>query len=295
MLFEDLDIKFNANFGITDEGYLKPVVYQTDLKWGRTDFYHENWFVQAISFNTIKYAMVMIQNACYFMGEYIFTGMIEPVLTEFMNNYQWFIVLPSLFKGQNQWDYFVVDIKNTQAPYIGEGYMDFYVVGDLGYRGSSCGNMIQNDGLSFYRSTELSQLVITQSEANCIANQFAKSDLAHYNVNEVRFNQMFMSEGIKLDTSSLSQHIKIFEEKMGPNQPMRFDVKFKDFAVQFGEFDVDIFAEYTMMVGFYLDVEGAQELMYDEFRFQTAMNIRAENDIVHIDLTENKLVIGKAG
>ena len=65
--------------------------------------------------------------------------------------------------------------------------------------------------------------------SNCIANQFAKSDLAHYNVNEVRFNQMFMSEGMKLDTTSLSQHIKIFEEKVGANQPMRFDVRFKDF------------------------------------------------------------------
>jgi len=107
--------------------------------------------------------------------------------------------------------------------------MDFYITGDLGYRGSSCGDMIKNDGLNFYRSTELSQLVITESEANCIANQFAKSDLAHYNVNEVRFNQMFMSEGMKLDTTSLSHHIKIFEEKVGANQPMRFDVRFKDF------------------------------------------------------------------
>jgi hypothetical protein len=60
LLFEDFDVKFNANFGITDEGYLKPVVYQTDLKWGRSDFFHENWFVQFISFNAIKYAMVMI-------------------------------------------------------------------------------------------------------------------------------------------------------------------------------------------------------------------------------------------
>ena len=65
--------------------------------------------------------------------------------------------------------------------------------------------------------------------------------------------------------------------------------------MQFGEFDVDIYAEYTMMVGFYLDKEGAEELMYDEFRFQSSMNVRAENDIVHMDLLENKVMIGKAG
>jgi len=40
---------------------------------------------------------VMVQVAVYFVGEYIFSDMMEPILTKFLYNYNLFIVLPSAF------------------------------------------------------------------------------------------------------------------------------------------------------------------------------------------------------
>ena len=48
--FRDFDIKFNCVFTLNDKGYLRPVVYATDLKWGETQFYHTDWFVELMTF-----------------------------------------------------------------------------------------------------------------------------------------------------------------------------------------------------------------------------------------------------
>jgi hypothetical protein len=42
----------------------------------------------------------MVQVAVYFVGEYIFSDMMEPLLTKFFNYYYLFIVLPTPFEGQ---------------------------------------------------------------------------------------------------------------------------------------------------------------------------------------------------
>jgi hypothetical protein len=141
--FKNLDIKFNCVFDVNDMGYLKPIVYATDLKLGETTFYHENWFIQIFTFHLVKFTLVMIQTATYFFGEYIFSGMMEPILSTFLDYYQLFIVLPSAFDGQTSWDYFTIDWRQVGIPQIGDGFMDMFVHGETLYRGEGCGNSIE--------------------------------------------------------------------------------------------------------------------------------------------------------
>jgi hypothetical protein len=280
--FRDFDIKFNCNFKLTEEGYLTPVVYATDLKFGETSFYHENWFFEMITFHLVKYCMVVIQNSVYFMGEYIFSGMLEPVLTRFLWNYKLFLWLPVAFDGQSSynWDWFDLDFRNVRVPDIQQNYIDFYITGELIWRGwEGCPGVIKDDGLSFFKSTELSQLVVTQSEMTCIMNKMARSDLGILDLNEKRWNQLFRVEGIKLTSGSLKDKIKIFYDKKG-DQPMKFDVKFKDINVILGQYDVDMILEYTMMVSFGLD--------------QTAVPAPAQTTTTNDTVTENPFGLGNS-
>jgi hypothetical protein len=87
--------------------------------------------------------------------------MIEPILSEMLNYYMVLLVLPSPFDGQNKWDYFDFDWRQTGAPMIGEGYMDMYMHGELLYRDGGCGDLIKDTPMMFVDSKELSQLVVS--------------------------------------------------------------------------------------------------------------------------------------
>ena len=141
----------------------------------------------------------------------------------------------------------------------------------------------------------MSQLVLTESAATCMANQLAQSDIGKINLNSARWDQFFMVDGFKLDSSSISNHIKLFKEKIGENIGLKIDFSFKDIQVYFGQFDVDMAVDYTMCMKFRMDLLGARELMYDCLEFTTSANIRSESEILHIDIIENKLVLDSRG
>ena len=130
---QDLDLKFNTYFKTTPEGYLNPVVTNADIKFGKTKIYHDDWFLALVFDQWIKLMMIIVQNAVYFMGEYIFSGMFEPILTRYMQQYKIPIHLGEAFHGQSGQDDFHLDIRNIYPPYIGDGYMDMYLVGETWY------------------------------------------------------------------------------------------------------------------------------------------------------------------
>jgi len=106
---------------------------------------------------------------------------------------------------------------------------------------------------------------------------------------------LFQVEGYKLETTSLGRHIKVFEEKVGSNKPLKFDIHFKDIDVKFGRYDVDAVAEYTMCFSVTMDLLGARELMYDCIVMSTAVNIKTENQIMHMDIIEHKVNLNMDG
>ena len=45
---KDFDVKYNTDFLVTENGFLKPVIYAMELNWGETRYYHENWFLAMV-------------------------------------------------------------------------------------------------------------------------------------------------------------------------------------------------------------------------------------------------------
>jgi len=79
------------------------------------------------------------------------------------------------------------------------------------------------------------------------------------------------------------------------------ELGFKDPTIMFGQFDTDLIFEYTLKMKFKLDQEEDDseysygysqqnpELLYDEVRMISTMNIEADDDILYIDLLSHKL------
>lgn len=178
---------------------------------------------------------------------------------------------------------------------IGQGYMDLFMLGELRYHSEDCGDMIVDNNIHFYDLKDQSQWVIGESAASCILSKVAQSEIGKFYVTEEKFNKMFRVEGYKLNTTSIGQHIKIFEEKIGSDKPLKASIEFKDIKVSFGKFDVDAIFDYTMCFSIKMDLLGARELMYDCIVMTTAANIKADNDIMHINLIEHKVNLNTDG
>jgi hypothetical protein len=214
-----------------------------------------------------------------------------------MNYYQLPLSLNDFFKGQDAHADFFLDLRHQvgRNPSIGNGNMDFFFLGELIHNNENCGDMIVDNNIHFYNVQDQSQLVVGESAATCLVTQWAKSDLGQLYINEEKFNKMFLVDGYKLDTTSLSKHIKIFEEKVGSNKPLKFHANFKDIKVQFGKYDVDVIFDYTLCFSVKMDLLGARELMYDCIVMSSAANVRADNQVIHMDLIEHKVNLNTDG
>ena len=101
---------------------------------------------------------------------------------------------------------------------------------------------------------------------------------------------MFGEHNLKFTTTSMKKHLPIFEERLGKNRPLKWEIDFKDAKVLFGQFDSDMILEYTMAVSFSLDQKDGLELFYDELNMVTSLNLEAENDLLQIEIQNHKLV-----
>ena len=94
---------------------------------------------------------------------------------------------------------------------------------------------------------------------------------------------------IKTDTSSIAAHIPLFQQKLGPNKPLRARVGANHIPVTLGQFDCDLILDYTLEFAIFEGNSDSKELIYDEIRMVTSVDITTLNDIAQINVLENKL------
>ena len=188
---------------------------------------------------------MIIENSVYFVGQYIFSNMMGPVMDNFLNHYMFPFAFPSMVRGQHTWDMFTLDFRNTQSPYVGDGWIDFFIHGELQYGGQGCDIVADNLQFSTTGST-LSQLVISESAATCIANSVARSRLGHINLNTQTVSELWNDPTMNFTTTSLGKHFPILEKKLGKNLNLVGQTSFKDINVIFGSFDTDVIVSYTI-------------------------------------------------
>jgi hypothetical protein len=290
LIFKDFKIDFETDLVLDEHGYLDPVVYSADIHFGESYLYHDNPITAFVMHQFIYFGIVIIENSVYFVGQYIFTNMMGPVMDSFLNHYMFPFAFPSMIRGQNTWDLFTLDFRNTQSPYIGDGWIDFFIHGQVLYAGQGCNIVADNLEFSVTGST-MSQVVISESAATCIANNVAKSHLGHITLNSQTVKDLWYDPKVtNFTTSSLGKHFPILQKKLGKNKPLHGYVTFKDFNVIFGSFDTDVIASYTTCFALYSDDTG-KELIYDELKMVTSAKVKSDNDKVYISLLKNKLFI----
>jgi len=123
-----MDMKLDKN------GYIDPIVYNTYLGFGESFIHHEDPLTAFCLFQVVEFSFVMIRNSVFLIGQYIFTDMLGPVIDQFLNHYHFDFYIWSPFKGQNKYSIMSFDYRNTRSPYIGDGFLEFYYVGELAYQ-----------------------------------------------------------------------------------------------------------------------------------------------------------------
>ena len=101
---------------------------------------------------------------------------------------------------------------------------------------------------------------------------------------------MLGEHNLKFTTTSMKKHLPIFEERLGKNRPLKWEIDFRDVKVLFGQYDSDMILEYTMSVRFTLDQKDSLDLFYDELSMITSLNLEADNDVLYINIQNHKMV-----
>jgi len=118
--------------------------------------------------------------------------MAGPVLTEFMNDYKFPLPsMPSPFHGQDTSADFSLDYRQTIDPFIGDGWLDTYFLGELIWNGDMMGCAYDHDFFDFMDATTFSQLVISETAASCALNNIAKTPIGKLDFTEDKINQFF--------------------------------------------------------------------------------------------------------
>lgn len=109
--FKDFDIDFKISFGLNEKGYLKPVVYGTNIKFGESSLTYDDWFIEFLLFHLMKFIELSVENSSFFLGEYIFTNLLEPVMDAALNNYHIPLRFNPIIPGQKGYAIFDIDYR----------------------------------------------------------------------------------------------------------------------------------------------------------------------------------------
>uniref|UniRef100_A0A7S3CRX8 Uncharacterized protein n=1 Tax=Strombidium rassoulzadegani TaxID=1082188 RepID=A0A7S3CRX8_9SPIT len=290
-MFLDFDIDMATDLKVNQKGFLDFHVYEVDIKFGESQFLHENPWVAFFMHQIIYYAIIVLENSVYFVGKQIFTSTLGPAVDRYLNHYKLPVHLPSPFLGQDASAEFTFDYRQLSDPYIGEGLAEFYFSGEMLYEGKGC--ILEHDYMSFAESETFSQLVMTESAASCIMQNFFISPIGKLKLNEKKLNQLFERKDLKMDTTSISHLLPVFEERVGKNKQLKVDLSFSKSKVEFYVDNVDIVLKTNMHFSISEAKAKAPELIYDEIRVLLTLNLETSNDILFPYIEELKLDINQ--
>lgn len=83
-----------------------------------------------------------------------------------------------------------------------------------------------------------SYLAVTPAAIECAMEQIAKTKLGTFDMNKSNLQKLFDNgDDHILTTSSLSNKIPLFEDKLGGDKPLLFKLSYKDLKVRFKRYD----------------------------------------------------------
>lgn len=194
--------------------------------------------------------IVVIEQGTRFVGNYIFSSTLGPLIDTYTNQYRFKIWWSSPWPGQYDYDSFHFDGRNVRNPIIHDASIDFFVAGDLIYEEEGC--ILDLEELEFKNETGRanSQIVLSESAASCWLNKFANSKIGKVTMTSWKLDQFFGdSYGTNiLDTTTAAEHFPVLEHKLGAGKDLKFEISFHNISVEFKPFGHEGDDYYTTMV-----------------------------------------------
>jgi hypothetical protein len=100
LIFEDFKVKFETGLVLDKNGYLDFELKSCLIDFGNSYLYHDNVIVEFIMHEILYLGIVVIENSVYYLGDYVLSSMMGPILDEYLNHYSIDFGYPSLVKGQ---------------------------------------------------------------------------------------------------------------------------------------------------------------------------------------------------
>jgi len=211
--------------------------------------------------------------------------MLGPVLDKIFDDYKFSLRLPSPWNGQDSSGRFTFDYRNVKSPYIGDGYIEFYIFGELVHADHRCA--LVPDEMTFINSEKFSQFVVSESAATCTLNNFMASPIGRIELNTDKVNQLFYRDDLRLDTDFIFDYMPVFRNTIG-KKSLQMVLNTENIKVLFGQFDSDVILEYDLIVEFF-EAASKESLIKDKFNMITTLDLRTEGDIVFINLLNMKV------
>lgn len=126
---------------------------------------------------------------------------------------------------------FTVDYRNTHDPIHEENSVLFKFMGEFFFQHQACKVWSPTDIPRLY--IQESYLALSTTAVECMAEQFTKTKLSTFELNEESLDKLFGSIGNTLTTTSLAGTLPILETKLGKNKPLNFVLGYKDMKVDF--------------------------------------------------------------
>jgi len=190
-------------------------------------------------------------------------------------------------------------LRQVRNPNITNGHADFFMHGAMEIYGDAEYCTLDPDEMNFVEDIEeevfWSQFIVSESMATCFLNKYFSSELGKIFI-DTNTAREFAYDGAvtEFTTSTLANHIPLFENKMGADKPLKMNLSFRDFWLDFWHEDadgfVDIAVTYTMEMAIAADDIGYEGVVFrDEFRLYSTMNAQVDRDKVYLYMFENEL------
>jgi hypothetical protein len=121
-------------------------------------------------------------------------------------------------------------------------------------------------------------------------DNFFKSPIGFLKLNTDKINKLFERNDIKLNSTSLKNLLPVFENRIGPNREVEFRLSARKPKVYFKKEETDIVIEYILNFQAYLG-NTDYLLIEDDLKLLTTLNLETANDIMFINIVENRLDI----
>lgn len=247
---------FKGILKLDQNGYLDPVVFGCDINFGESDIKSTDWLMEILIFEIVHFSFIVIHNAAWITGPVMFTQMLGPVIDKYLNHYQMEIQVQSPIAGlEDVVETFTVDYRNVADPIHEKNSVLFKFMGEFFFQHQACKTWSPIDMPTLY--IQESYLALSTTAAECMAEQFTKTKLSSFELNEESLNKLFGNINNKLTTSSLSQTMPIFENKLGVDKPLNFILGYRDMKIDFDRWmnqgDYNFHLEFTLLMSIHYD------------------------------------------